>query len=101
MKIYDRGLLGNDKVEIKDVETIQKIGNLINSSTNISDADANLKINRGLCMLDIVFRDDKITEINVVTTVTGGIITSGQFCYRSDSLLSIIIQELNNNSPKK
>ncbi|MCU0404872.1 MAG: hypothetical protein MUE99_10035 [Chitinophagaceae bacterium] len=95
IKISDRGLVGNGKKEIEDRETVQKFTGLLKSSTKLSRSEAKLKLNHGLCDVQLVdINKNILASISVVKTLNGGIITSGQHCYRSDSILSLIINNL-------
>jgi hypothetical protein len=95
IKISDKGLLGNGQKEIEDSETVQKFTRLLKSSTKVSQSEANLKLNQGLCDVDLVdINKDILASVTVVKTLNGVIITSGQHCYRSDSTLSLIINIL-------
>ncbi len=97
IKIYDRGLFGNDVVEITDRNKIKEIGRLINTSTHMDVLSYNPKASKGLCELDLISKNGKTTEIVVDHNMdVGGIIQSGQWEYKSDSLLSIILKELGN-----
>jgi hypothetical protein len=97
IKIYDRGLYGNDTIEITDNKKIQQIGRFINTSIGVRQSDFPLAANRGFCDLDIITKNNKITSIDVVkTNDKDGFINSGQWRYKSDSLLSFILTELRN-----
>ena len=95
IKISDRGLLGNGKKKIKNHEDIQRFAHLLKNSIKVDQSEANLKLNQGLCDVELVDKNKSIQAVTIVKTLNGGIITSGQHCYRSDSILSLILRTLN------
>ena len=94
IRISDRGLLGNDEKAIEDHETIQTFEHLFKKSIAVDQSEVNLKLNHGLCDVELIYKNGSTKAITVVKTLNGGIITSGQHCYRSDSVLSMIISKL-------
>jgi hypothetical protein len=94
IRISDRGLLGNTKKVIEDHETVESFVHLLKSSIKVDQSEANLKLNQGLCDVELVYKNNSIKAVSIVKTLQGGIITSGQHCYRSDSILSMIIRTL-------
>jgi|GEM_PF-6181068 len=95
IKIYDRGILGNDSVLISDGEKLKLLSKLIVSSSKVKYKDINIKSNQGLCEVELRLKTMK--SINLVITKTsssGGILNSGDYYYRNDSLLKVIVRYL-------
>lgn len=94
IRITDRGILGNSEKKIEDVETVKAFARLLYNSTKIDKDDAILRISQGACDVELFYRNKTTSTIRLVKTLNRGVITSGQHCYRSDSLLSLTIRTL-------
>ncbi len=91
IKIYDRGILGNDSLYIKDKDKLTVLSNLIISSTKIDFDSINTKANQGLCMITLKLRTEETRTFEMVnTSFSGGILSSGHYYYRNDSLLNVL-----------
>jgi hypothetical protein len=73
IKISDRGLIGNGQKEIKDGETVEKFAYLLKVAAKIKQSNANLKINQGLCDVELVYKNNSTKAITIVKTINGGI----------------------------
>lgn len=99
--ISDRGLLGNEIIKLKDPEIVRTIADLLKNSKKIDPEAVNLKANQGLCDIELEFKTPKYKPITLTnTTQSGGIIRSGDFHYRNDSLRNMILNILKNNRTK-
>lgn len=95
IEIEDRGLLGNGIIEKRDRATVQFLSCLIKNSYRVDLLKTNLRANLGLCEMHIKFRDNKTKTILLTnTSYSDGIIQSGQYYYRNDSLLNVILKML-------
>jgi hypothetical protein len=96
IKIYDRGIFGNDSVIVDDAEKLRLISNLIISSKKVEFDSINTKANQGLCELKLWMKNDESFNMEVLkTSFSGGIISSGRYYYHNDSLLNVISKTLN------
>lgn len=96
IKIYDRGITGNDSVIVDDAEKLRLISNLIISSKKVEFDSINTKANKGLCELKLWMKNDESFNMEVIkTSFSGGILSSGRYYYHNDSLLSVISKTLN------
>lgn len=95
IKIEDRGILGNDSLEIIEKAKVAELINLITSSKKVGRDSIKFKASHGLCELKLRFKNKE--EINLTltkTTFSGGILVSGSYCYRNDLLLKVIEEKL-------
>lgn len=95
IKINDRGILGNNSVLITDVERLKILSRLIVSSSEVDYDDINIKSNHGLCEVELHLKNKQnISFIITKTSFSGGILNSGDYYYRNDSLLVMIIESI-------
>lgn len=95
IRIHDRGIFGNDSVVVGKGEKLRLISYLIISSNKVEFDSINSKANQGLCELELLMKNDESLTIEIIkTSFSGGILNSGNYYYRNDSLLSVISKSL-------
>lgn len=95
IKIYDRGIFGNDSVVVDNKDELRLISRLIISSNKVEHSTLNIRASHGLCELELWMKNnDKFTIVLIKTSFSGGILNSGNFYYRNDSLLSVVSEKL-------
>jgi hypothetical protein len=95
IKIYDRGIFGNDSVIIGNSEKLRMLSNLIISSHKVEFDSINTKANQGLCEIELGMRNNEhLTLVIIKTSFSGGVLSSDDYYYRNDSLLNVITRSL-------
>ncbi|TKC04528.1 hypothetical protein FA048_19500 [Pedobacter polaris] len=95
IKVYDRGLVGSDSLIFIDKENVLNIAETIVRSPRVKYSDISFRESNGLCEIELnIEENNSITITMSNTTKTGGILSSGDHCYRNDRLLMIILTKL-------
>jgi hypothetical protein len=98
IKIDDRGILGNKSIEVSNAKRVKCLSKLIIASSKVNYDEINFKDNQGLCEIELQLKNkENLILVMTKTNLTGGILRSGDFCYRNDSLLNIISETLRSN----
>lgn len=89
--LYDRGIVGSDTLAVNNLDTLNLISRLIISSQKVDFDSLNTKANQGLCELRLLLKNSKSLTVEIIkTSFSGGVLSSGGYYYRNDSLLNLI-----------
>lgn len=93
--IYDRGIFGNKTVNISDELMVSQFSKLIVNSKKINCDSIEVRKSNGLCEIEIHFFDNSSMGIELINTDgNGGVLRSGNYCYRNDLLLEVIMGKI-------
>lgn len=91
ISLDDRGILGNHSIQITKHSEVNHLFELFKASKRIEYSDVNLRNSNGLCDIELKLKNNKSFNMTITNAVEdGGIINSGNFYYRNDSLLVLI-----------
>lgn len=91
IEIHDKGVFGSDSVKISDLEELESLTNIIFLSKKVDFDEVNTKANQGRFEITLNMLKDKKLTIDVInTSFSGGVVRSGHYYYRNDSLLMTV-----------
>jgi len=96
--VFDRGLKGNRTIIIDDSDSIHVFNAKMQRSQLVDQDSLNLKDNKGLCDIEFKYKDGRSQTIDLTnyTSLSKGIIQSGDYFYRNDALLNYVMSKLKN-----
>lgn len=95
IEIDDRGLVGNKEIFIYNRDSIDKVIHILRISKEVEWDNINWKASKGLCEIRLHLKKDGTTTLVLSDLpVPGAILRSGDYCYRNDLLLKLVINAI-------
>lgn len=93
IEVLDRGLVGKQVIFFRNRDSITQISKLLVGSEPVNADTINWKNNNGMCEIVLHYPDRRNTALTYANMRSaGGIISSGSYNYRNDTLLRVFVK---------
>jgi len=98
IEVNDRGIVGEESIILKNKDSNNHIRNLILSSKPVNSEDINLRANQDQCYIILHYKNHKPSTLALTkSSFSGGILQSGDYFYKNDKFLNLIVSQLKTN----